>query len=89
MRREGTTLVFCSTRGKVGDSPVGVAETIFGMTSPRRLEDRIRELCARSLSAEGEEWRAIVEDLRKALREHSEYMRKMAAENLGRKKPKS
>jgi hypothetical protein len=36
----------------------------------RRLEDRIRELCARVLYAQEPEWSAIVHDLQLAIQEH-------------------
>lgn len=42
----------------------------------RRLEDKIRELCARSIIA-GEDELAIIADLRAALREHVERIRKV------------
>lgn len=36
----------------------------------RRLEDRIRELCARALYEKGDEWLATVQDLQLAIHEH-------------------
>jgi hypothetical protein len=44
----------------------------------RRLEDRIRELCAKSITA-GEDDLAIIADLKAALREHVERIRKVVA----------
>jgi len=44
----------------------------------RRLEDRIRELCARSITV-GEDELAIIADLRAALREHVERIRQVVA----------
>jgi hypothetical protein len=44
----------------------------------RRLEDRIRELCARSITA-GEDEMSIISDLRAALREHVERVRNFVA----------
>ena len=41
----------------------------------RRLEDRIRELCAKALIARGPELHLILEDLKSALHEHSEPSR--------------
>lgn len=37
----------------------------------RRLEDRIRELCARALYETGPQWRATVNELQMAIQEHS------------------
>ena len=37
----------------------------------RRLEDRIRELCARVLYEKGAEWRATVHELQLAIQEHT------------------
>jgi len=37
----------------------------------RRLEDRIRELCARALYEKGPKWRATVQELQLAIQEHS------------------
>lgn len=42
----------------------------------RRLEDKIRELCARSITA-GEDETSIIAELRAALREHVERFRKI------------
>ena len=42
----------------------------------RRLEDKIRELCAKSITA-GEDELAIISDLRAALREHVERIRNL------------
>jgi hypothetical protein len=44
----------------------------------RRLEDRIGELCAKSITA-GEDELTIISDLRAALREHVERVRKIVA----------
>jgi hypothetical protein len=48
----------------------------------RRLEDRIRELCARAISAQESELDSIFFALQQALREHNERLRKLAAEKL-------
>lgn len=45
----------------------------------RRLEDRIRQLCAKALMAEDAELGAICVALQSALREHAERLRKLAA----------
>jgi hypothetical protein len=37
----------------------------------RRLEDRIRELCARALYTSGLEWAAVIGDLQLAIQEHA------------------
>lgn len=50
----------------------------------RRLEDRIRELCARALIARGRELGAVVEDLKSALHEHTERLRQVAVAKLVR-----
>jgi hypothetical protein len=44
----------------------------------RRLEDRIRELCAKSTTAQGDEM-SIIADLKAALREHVERLRQVVA----------
>ena len=36
-----------------------------------RLEDRIRELCSRTVVARGPEWDAVLEELKAALNEHT------------------
>jgi hypothetical protein len=48
----------------------------------RRLEDRIRELCVRSLIAQDSELAAIFSALRAALHEHMERLRNLAARKL-------
>jgi hypothetical protein len=48
----------------------------------RRLEDRIRELCAKAVAADSSELSAIFSELKSALHEHSERLRKLAAEKL-------
>ena len=48
----------------------------------RRLEDRIRELCAKALTAQESELHAILSALRSALREHAERLRRLAASKL-------
>jgi hypothetical protein len=44
----------------------------------RRLEDRIRELCARSITAQEDDL-SIISDLKAALREHVERIRNVVA----------
>lgn len=48
----------------------------------RRLEDRIRELCAKALIARGPDLASVLEDLKTALREHTERLRQVAALKL-------
>jgi RecJ-like exonuclease len=53
----------------------------------RRLEDRIRELCAKVSVAPETELDAALSELKSALHEHSVRLRKMAAENFAKRKP--
>jgi hypothetical protein len=47
----------------------------------RRLEDRIRELCAEVVTTpEAPEWNEILQQLTAALHEHTRRMRKLIAE---------
>jgi hypothetical protein len=47
----------------------------------RRLEDRIRELCAKVVTTPGApEWNKILQQLTAALHEHTNRMRKLIAE---------
>lgn len=48
----------------------------------RRLEDRIRELCAKALMASGPELASVLEDLKSALHEHTERLRQVAVLKL-------
>ena len=50
---------------------------------PHRLDDRIRELCARVVAAEGDDLPPAISDLKAALREHNNRLRKLAASTLG------
>jgi hypothetical protein len=50
----------------------------------RRLEDRIRALCAKALKAENCELDAIFSELKSALGEHNRRLRKLAAAKLVR-----
>lgn len=45
----------------------------------RRLEDRIRLLCCKALTARDNEAEAIFRDLRSALHEHTDRIRQLAA----------
>jgi hypothetical protein len=50
----------------------------------RRLEDRIRELCAKVIVAREEEVAPAIADLKEALHEHNMRLRKLAATKLTR-----
>lgn len=52
----------------------------------RRLEDRVRQLCAKAITARGPELERTLEELQAALHEHIGKMRKMTAEKLLGKK---
>jgi hypothetical protein len=58
--------------------------TIICRVPKRHLDDRIRELCARALSAEGEEFDSAILALRSALREHNARLRRLTAVKLAR-----
>ncbi len=52
----------------------------------RRLEDRIRELCARALYQKGTEWKATLRELQLAIQEHSLRLSNLTtAATIGRK----
>ena len=51
----------------------------------RRLEDRIRELCAKTLVAGGSELDATLVDLKSALHAHTQRLRNMAGMKLVRR----
>ena len=48
----------------------------------RRLEDRIRELCAKALNTQAAELDQVLIELRAGLREHNERFRRLAARRL-------
>ena len=48
----------------------------------RRLEDRIRELCGRAVTAQDSELAAVFTALQLALREHTDRLRELAAMRL-------
>jgi len=54
----------------------------------RRLEDRIRELCARAVAAQDSELVTIFSALQQALREHNDRLRKLAAAKLAAWRPR-
>ncbi len=49
-----------------------------------QLKDRIRELCAKAISATGAELDATLAELQKALHQHTEELRKQIADKLRR-----
>ncbi len=51
----------------------------------RRIDDRIRDLCAKVASSEGNDYEPTLSELKAALREHTGRLRKMAAESLAKK----
>src|SRR5215470_6399112 len=51
--------------------------------------DRIRELCARALTAQGAEAEAIIKQLRQALHEHATFVRSMTSHALKRLQTRS
>jgi hypothetical protein len=48
----------------------------------RRLEDRIRELCAKTVTSDDTEFRSVMSELRSAIHEHVEKIRTLAASIL-------
>jgi len=46
------------------------------------LEDRLRELCAKVIMAQGDELSTTLAELKEALAEHSKRFRKLATERL-------
>ena len=50
----------------------------------RRLEDRIRQLCAKAVAAPESDLEPVITELKLALHEHTERLRKLAALKLAR-----
>jgi hypothetical protein len=50
----------------------------------RRLEDRIRQLCAKAVAAAESDLEPVITELKVALHEHTERLRKLAALKLAR-----
>jgi hypothetical protein len=46
------------------------------------LEDRIRELCAKAVASDDTDFQSVTSELRSAMREHIERVRKMAVQQL-------
>jgi hypothetical protein len=56
----------------------------------RRLEDRIRDLCTKVIAADENAVEPVIADLKSALREHNDRLRKLAAAKLTRhEKPRT
>ena len=56
-------------------------QTLKEVTS-RRLDDRIRELCAKAASSPSPEVEFVLKELKAALAEHTKRLRKLAARKL-------
>jgi hypothetical protein len=69
-----------STKNTVLACPSLVHQT--SSVSPRRLDLRIRELCARVLSADDKSFAPILSELRSALHEHAAKIREMAVRQI-------
>jgi hypothetical protein len=52
-----------------------------------KLDDRIRELCAKVVAAEGDPLEPLISELKAALREHNNRLRQMAAAKLANSLP--
>jgi hypothetical protein len=48
------------------------------------IHERIRDLCARALTAEEPEVESLLAELRAALRQHADYVKHMASQALSR-----
>ena len=48
---------------------------------PPRLEDRIRDLCAKVIAADGAELEPAIQELQTALREHIDRLRQLVLES--------
>ena len=63
-------------------------QSVAGYVVPyRRIEDRIRELCARLTKAEDKDFELAISDLKAALHDHTEQLRKLVAESLLKRRP--
>jgi hypothetical protein len=52
------------------------------MPSPRMMEDKIRQLCARAIAAGDDDLKDAISELQAALREHTQNLRKTLIEQL-------
>jgi hypothetical protein len=48
------------------------------------IDERVRQLCAKAATAQGQEAEQILAELREALREHARFVRLMSARTLTR-----
>jgi hypothetical protein len=60
---------------------------VLRVVPPLRPEDRIRELCRKTLTAKDSELESIFAELRTALHDHIEQLRKMAVIQLAHGEP--
>jgi hypothetical protein len=51
----------------------------------RRIDDRIRDLCAKVASSQANDYEPTLLELKAALRQHTDRLRKMAVESLAKK----
>lgn len=65
------------------DVPRSVSKGLPGVEI-EDIHERIRELCARALTAEEPEVESLLAELRAALRQHAQLVRKMATRALSR-----
>jgi hypothetical protein len=54
----------------------------------RRLEDRIRELCAKAVTSDDSEFPSVMSELRSAIREQIEKIRTLAVRQLAGERPR-
>jgi len=57
-------------------------ETISRHAPRRRLDDRIRDLCSQVVRANDRQFQQLLDELKVALREHINHLRKLAAAKL-------
>ena len=62
---------------------IPIAWDVWILVPSRRLEDRIRELCAKAVSApDSADFNEVMQQLRESLREHANRLRQLAARKL-------
>ncbi len=66
------------TISSIGAAPLCLASYPSGMSS----EDYIKDLCARAIAAEGDEFVAVTKELHAALKAHIESLRSLVAASL-------
>ena len=62
--------------------PYSVPQLLGGSMQIDPIDERISELCAKAVSAQGSEVETVISELRAALKEHSQYVRYLAAQTL-------